>query len=950
MGDEHARSKGTLQASTLQAVSCPTLCASQDQVQRSAIESSSTVKGSDPPPSERMAVGSHVGRFVVLDVLGEGATGVVYLAYDRELDRKIALKLVRQRLMRTEEAHATRTRLMREAQALARLNHPNVVTVFDIGTFGDRVFIAQAYVDGLTLDKWLATRSPSLREIIKVFVQAGQGLGAAHRAGLVHRDFKPPNVLVGADGRVHVTDFGLARAIGEVQGDGEVSADQLCNVSTALSTPLTMAGAIQGTPAYMAPEQHLGGKVDARSDQFNFCVALYESLYGELPFEGRTLGQLAYAASQGRVRPPAKDSRVPAWLRKAILRGMDPNPENRYPCMEALIQALNRDPIRLHKRIAAGVGVLCVIAAIVAIVTWQNRRALRVCQGADRKLEGLWDADRKSEIRSAMLATKVPYAQASWKTVERAVDVYTRAWVSMHEDACIATRIRGEESEAVLDLKMACLSRRLAEAKALTDILGAADDKIVERAAQAAGSLPNLSVCADTSTLRDVLPPPKAPETIARMRDIRKDVASAKALEDAGKYKEGTELIESVLVQTKPLDYAPLLAEVLLQAGALKHKMGDAKGAEDYLKESLWSAIAGKHREIEARSAIKLASIVGYYQKRTDIGLHWARHAQAALTSLGPDDVLRSEWHDSMASLYAYQGDFDKQLEHNQQALNLRMRAFGPEHILVLISLNNLAVGYVSKGDGQNGVNALQRALSVWDNVVGPTHPRAGISRFNLADALALVGDFEQEREQAERGLGVMHAAFGQQHFYVAEALLCLGLAFINLEKYEDAIKTLRSAQAMFETTESKDDPDVARAQTLVALALSSMGSHDHEAQEVSQRAIDIIEAASGPTHILLADPLTIRAKSRLILGAPDEAWSSAKRAMDLRDRSGGPADTIARTRFVAAQALWLLGTDPVQALGLAEQAREQLRPLGFRKREVSAIDAWLGAKRTAAH
>nr|MDQ3367289.1 serine/threonine protein kinase [Myxococcota bacterium] len=272
--------------------------------------------------------GTVVGRYVIVGRLGRGGMGVVYKAFDPELDRPIALKLVGFGGLGAEPEEA-RSRLLREAKTLARLSHPNVVAVHDVGTYHEDVFVAMEFVAGTTLRGWLRERSHKPREILTVFRAAGAGLAAAHRLGIVHRDFKPENVMVDAEGRVRVLDFGLARSL--ARSAARPSMTSIIRPSTA-STPatataletaaqLTHDGAIVGTPAYMAPEQDRGEDVDARSDQFSFCAALYEALYGQRPFAGDAYAEIAERRLAGEVRPPPS-SAVPGKIRRALLKGL----------------------------------------------------------------------------------------------------------------------------------------------------------------------------------------------------------------------------------------------------------------------------------------------------------------------------------------------------------------------------------------------------------------------------------------------------------------------------------------------------------------------------------------------------------------------------------------------------------------------------------------------------
>jgi tetratricopeptide (TPR) repeat protein len=300
--------------------------------------------------------GTPLGRYVILEPLGSGGLGDVYTAYDPQLDRRVAIKLLRPVAAAYEDSHgssSTGGRLLREAQAMAKLSHPNVVTVHDVGTVNDEVFIAMELVDGVTLHEWMKRPDLDWRTIRDVFVGAGRGLAAAHAQGLVHRDFKPTNVLLTFDqqdqpGRACVLDFGLARSV-----QGRIAESRPTDVPTAAPTPsdrasllhtdLTMEGTVMGTPAYMAPEQFDGGSVGPAADQFSFCVALWLALYGQRPFMAERVKDFAPLVKAGRITEPTDRRGVPSWLHRVLLRGLATEPTARHSSMEALLHALLRD-------------------------------------------------------------------------------------------------------------------------------------------------------------------------------------------------------------------------------------------------------------------------------------------------------------------------------------------------------------------------------------------------------------------------------------------------------------------------------------------------------------------------------------------------------------------------------------------------------------------------------
>lgn len=335
---------------------------------------------SEPSPDPAgLAPGLRIGRYVIDRVLGQGGMGAVYLAHDPELDRRVAIKLLHPAMSINPD---NRARLLREAQAMARVHHPHVVTVHDVVTWEGQLFVAMEYVEGTTLREWIRSRR-SLHQILEMFRKAGEGLAAAHAAGLIHRDFKPGNVLIGVDGKVQVSDFGLARsadAAPEAATPEPVSGSQSAAL---LKQDLTQAGLVMGTLGYMAPEQMLINPIDARCDQFSFCVTLYEALYGVRPFKGKDSTALVQAIYDHALQPPVSRMRVPPWVHEAILRGLSPSPEDRFPSMEALLEALHRDPeadessrarIRQRMRRGAALGAMAtaLVAAVATTQAWRS--------------------------------------------------------------------------------------------------------------------------------------------------------------------------------------------------------------------------------------------------------------------------------------------------------------------------------------------------------------------------------------------------------------------------------------------------------------------------------------------------------------------------------------------------------------------------------------------------
>ena len=452
---------------------------------------------------EVLARGTVVDRFVVLDLLGRGGMGVVYMAYDPELDRKVALKLLHPSERNSSDPRA---QLLAEAQVMARISHANVIAIYDVGTYREQVFAAMELVEGTTLRRWIAERR-TWREVVDVFLLAGEGLAAAHAAGVVHRDFKPENVLLGGDGRVKVSDFGLA------------------------ADPSPTTGHIAGTPGYLAVEGFRPGGVDARGDQFSFCVALHEALHGRRPFSAQELDD--FVAEVRRGPPLDGGSRVSARLNHVVRRGLALAPEDRYPSMRELLTDIRRAVTahRMRRRMTATVGALALAIGATAIVVdaWAVAQQLP-CADAEARLAGIWDRGRRDAVKAAFVRTATPAATAAFDRVAAAIDRYAADWIAIRIEACAATEVRHEQSAALLELRMACLDQARFQLRELSNVLVAADADTVQKA-ESAVVLPALDRCSDRDALRAIVSPPLAMAARAQIQ-ISSDASDEARLGD----------------------------------------------------------------------------------------------------------------------------------------------------------------------------------------------------------------------------------------------------------------------------------------------------------------------------------------------------------------------------------------------------------------------------------
>ena len=402
-----------------------------------------------PLPGMDLPPGTWVGRYLVLHPLGAGATGAVYAVHDSELDRRVALKFLRHRV-EGAEAEEWRVRLLREAKAMARLSHPNVVTLYDVGLSSEgRVFLAMEVVEGGTLGDWLRGETRSWRQIVSMLCEAGEGLAAAHRAGMIHRDFKLANVLFGKDGRPRVTDFGLARGSDEAAAKPDpesAGAPDLARTSpipvavppslTSSSSlaKMTLTGTIMGTPGYMAPEQYSSAaEIDARADVFAFCATLYRALYGERAFKGGTIKEIAESTILGAVREPPRGTAVPPWVHKVVLWGLATDREARPASMGELLAALRADPSQRRRRWLVAAGGAAATCAVALSVHAAGERRVRECHDAWRigsAAPGTVREKRRSGEPSARRASA--YADDTWKRVEARLDSYAGVLDARH--------------------------------------------------------------------------------------------------------------------------------------------------------------------------------------------------------------------------------------------------------------------------------------------------------------------------------------------------------------------------------------------------------------------------------------------------------------------------------------------------------------------------------------
>jgi len=748
--------------------------------------------GGPPPALDPSTDGEpqSVGRFVIQSTLGRGGMGVVYRAYDPHVRRVVALKLLRPELDLGTAGSLGASRLEREAQAMGRLNHPNVVTVHEVGTWNERIFVAMEYVEGVTLRRWLETPH-GLTEVLGVFAQAAEGLAAAHRAGIVHRDFKPDNVMVGHDGRVRVMDFGLARA----GSDREETPHTVPVVSSEANDPLnlrlTQTGAVLGTPAYMAPEQHRGSPADARSDQFAFCVALYEALFHERPFAGANYTELADDVMEGR-RQPVPSRRIPGWLRRLLERGLATAPSERFESIDALLARLDRGPMR--RRAAAVLGVGAVVVASLS-AAWISLPRDPGCDRTVHALDGTWDEQRRATVEHMFAATPTAYATNAWRSTERLLDAYAERWIQQSSEVCASRSVLGSKPN-VLDRKQRCLESRRDELNALVQLLAEGEPGTVLESVQAAATLSDLGACADERRLHPWSTPRHGPEE-ERLNSARTELVRAKVVGALGRYDDAVESARAVAGIAQELHAPSLLASALLVQGQYEEQAGHPERAEQTLRASIAAAESEAAHEIRAQALIRLIYVVGTNAERFAEAQALAADAAAVLMVLGADPLLQAKLDTNLGVAARRAGQLDFALDRYLAALDGSTRAHGEDHPETARAYNNLGTLLSLMGRLDEAQQHLDRAITIFASVLGPQHPLLASALGAAANNLARQDRSMDAIRYHERSLAIRRANFHDDHPAVARTLYNLGRIHYNLGHYERAMAVLREGRAL---------------------------------------------------------------------------------------------------------------------------------------------------------
>jgi eukaryotic-like serine/threonine-protein kinase len=784
-----------------------------------------------------------------------------------------------------------------------------------------------------------------------------------------------------------VMDFGIARAVEDVSScEGEAAAAAQTSRGGESQTGLrhvdmidclTEVGTLVGTPAYMAPEQHRGERADEKSDQYAYCVALHEMLFGERPFSGSSPAQLAIAKERGEPRYPAGVASVPRWVRRIVLRGLSPDPDARWPSIEALVDALGADPRRRWTR---GIGACAGVAGLGAVAVAVAAPRENPCTRAAEQLDGIWDTHASTAVESALVATGVSHAGQTATRVRRRLDAFAAQWAASHTQACLAHR-RGEQSQVLLDARMSCLHGRRRQLAALVETLASADGSVVHKAVDAIAALPSIDRCDDPDYVQAQVPPPDDPRVEKRVEALRERLAEAWALQSAGKYGDGLRIADAMVAEVEAIDYPPLLAELAYRRGWLLEGTGVYEDALQSLSEAFFTSRRSGMDELAAQAASVTVFVLARLA-RHDEAFAWAEHARVEVERFG-SDAMKAYLLGVVAIVHDEQGSYEEATKLHEEALALRMTALGPEHHAVAQSLNNLARTQYGQGALEDARANFERALEIWEAALGPEHPSVAEALNNIAAIWLEQGEKELAMPLYERALAIWEGAHGPEHPSVATALNNLALIERLRGRWEQAEQLHQRALVIHEETLGSHHPLVAtslknlasvkqergafaearelheralaiREQALgpdhphVASALCSLGELHHElgaleeAQQLFARALSIRERAFDTDHPDTAAVLTGLAEVVLERGRVGESTQLLERALTIRMQDGIPDTDLAETQSALARALWARG-DRDRAIELARAARGVFRDAGEGWASSRAqVEAWL--------
>lgn len=718
-------------------------------------------------------------------------------------------------------------------------------------------------------------------------------------------------------------DFGLARPRSQSSFDEDVEVSALRISALTQSTQ----GRLAGTPAYMAPEQLGQQELGPASDQFAFCVSLWEALCGERPFEGATVAELYINVSGGNIRAPPSGS-MPRWVQRTLQRGLRPEPEQRWPSMAALLDVLDRG--RHRWRWHLGLAVLAtVVAAGSTALAWQQgreeeyRQRVAACEAEGAAIDEIWNDDERARLREGLLATGAGFAESSADTLVPWLDGYRDEWRAGRTEACMHGSVWRDWDEDLLDRSSWCFEDRRLQLEATVDQIATSNRASARRAVRIASYLDPVATCLDESPLRRLPMPPM--ELRDEIRAIRAMLTKSDMLHNSGQYAESSKVARRALARAEALDWPPLRALARLILGRRLMMGGVAEEANAELTQAYFEAQDAGSLEVAFRAARSLVNLLPRLERFEEAEV-WAHHAQVLAPELpDPSGLDEAEGHYLLIEVYRGLGDYDAAVREGERAMAIRTEALGADHPITAAAMRNLGQALEGQGRFQEALDLFERSSRIWEDAVGHEHPYIGGLANMRARVLFAMRRIDEALEVQEEGLAINEAVLRADHPAISASLSTLGRILIERGDLEEATQALQRARAIDLATKGQEDRSVAAGLLHQARLDSARGMHD-DALDRCRRALEIFESSLPPNHPWIPSAMEVEADLLEARGSLDDAIQQRREVLALRESTHGHD-----LRFV--HALVQLGDLLRDAEDLDEAHRSYRRALAIAER-----------------
>ncbi|MFT3713469.1 MAG: serine/threonine-protein kinase [Archangium sp.] len=887
----------------------------------------------DEPP-RALQKGDEVGRYVVVSELGKGGMGAVYDAWDPVLDRRVALKLILATQGEDGSTSAT-ARLEREARALARVSHPNAVAVFDAGRHGRQVFLAMERVEGETLRTWVKTPR-TWKQVVDVMSQAGAGLKGVHDAGLVHRDFKPSNVVVTASGKAKVLDFGLART-SDASGGHERSATSSDDVSDpgspmvlerASLDSVTEEGSVSGTPGYIAPELFKGGPSTPASDQFAFGIALFQALYGRRPYPGRSLNEY-YRALKKPIARENTDSKVPSWLWDIAMRCIASDPEKRFPSMAAVLEALAFDPGRKWRRAAiAALSLLVILMAVMA----GRRVEKNVCPSEAEAIEQLWPRASRAAFHDQLLrdfASSKRGIDRAFATIDKTVDEWARLSVA-------SCNLPVKQQTAFEVQRAVCLKREEQTIRTVIQALQESEASVVARSDDVIDEMLENTTCADEAHVSRVRSDAIAGVNPELTRELRKDLMSAYAFNLLEKGDRALERSYAVVDKARDAGLPGFEGEAWYWIAMIEGSRGDQQACVRDFEKSWQLALAAGDDENAFYSAAKVSIWMTERPETLGSARLMAGACEALWVRLGRDPRLETTLLDTKAWIAVADGDDQARLSLRERRAELTAKLYGENSREYAFAIIKVAAAKWELGMVHESNELEARALKLMGELRGPDDPALIYRAVSLGGGLAEEGRTKEAIAMLEHALERARKELEASDSTTAEIIIALADTFEHVDD-QRGLALANEGVAWYEA--SKDDSSLAWALRTRARSLALNGKPKEALTDCKRaRTLDAQFHDPQKKNVRASFICEAEALEPVDAAASLAAWTAANELKPTALLAG----TRARIAFGLARTLRAAKKDPAKVREAAQRARKEYELLPSFTERLAAIDEFL--------